>query len=414
MEDVGAVERLGVVVGRAEHSHHGLVLLEVHAVEVDGLGRDAHRQLDGGVPAQQLLDCVLGDTGVEAEPRQLIGVTKQRDEAVADQVRGRLVARGQEERERTLQLLRGETLPLLLGLDERGQEVIGRLLAALLGEPGHVAVEFVDRLPQHLGAGGGERVEKAHQMVRPALEGREVARRDAEHLSDNRHRERHREVANDVELAAAGERRQQAVGQLLDARTELLERPWGERLRHELPEPRVVGRIATQHRGLVGLIRVGEPVGDLPRALLGVAGVVPIVGGEPTVAQDGEAVGMAEEEPAADGTAAVNRVALAEAPVKWIRPFACLTEEGVEERVEDVPVSTRSATMALPMRASSRPMRSDRASVLTWRSLYPGPGAAGNVSCRQLPFSDRRSAGPREPTRWSGKNHPGAGPICAA
>jgi len=226
--------------------------------------------------------------------------------------------------------------PLLLGLDERGQEVFGRLPAALLGEPGHVAVELVDRLPQHLGAGGGKRVEKADQMVRPALEGREVARQDAEHLGNDRHRERHREVANDVELAAARERRQQPVGQLLDAGTELLERPWSERLRHELPEPRVVGRVATQHRGLVGLIRVGEPVGDLPRALLGVAGVVPVVGGEPTVAQDGEAVGVAEEEPAADGTAAVDRVALAEALVQWIRPFACLTEEGVEERVEDV------------------------------------------------------------------------------
>src|SRR5215831_11948022 len=116
--------------------------------------------------------------------------------------------------------------------------------------------------------------------------------------------------------------------QLVDAGTDLLERPWGERLRHEFPEPRVVGRIATEHRGLVGLIRVGEPVGDLPRALLGVAGVVPVVGGEPTVAQDGQAVSVAKEEPTADGTAAVDRVALAEALVKWIRPFACLTEEG--------------------------------------------------------------------------------------
>jgi hypothetical protein len=50
----------------------------------------------------------------------------------------------------------------------------------------------------------------------------------------------------------------------------------------------------------------------------------------------GQAVGVAEEEPAADGTAAVDRVMLAETLVERIRPFACLMEEGVEERVEDV------------------------------------------------------------------------------
>ena len=142
----------------------------------------------------------------------------------------------------------------------------------------------------------------------------------------------------------------------------------------------MVGRISTQHRGLVGLIRVGEPVGDLPRTLLGVAGVVPIVGGEPTVAQDGQAVGMAEEEPAADGTAAVDRVALAEALIKWIRPFACLTEEGVEQRVEDV---SRRHALGDDRAPDARQFSADaqrayeRAHVA---SVYPGPGAAGNVS----------------------------------
>ena len=75
IEDVGAVERLGVVVGCAQHGHHGLVLFELRAVEVDDLGRDANRQPDGGVPAPQLRDGAPGDTGAVAEPRQLIGVT---------------------------------------------------------------------------------------------------------------------------------------------------------------------------------------------------------------------------------------------------------------------------------------------------------------------------------------------------
>jgi hypothetical protein len=98
----------------------------------------------------------------------------------------------------------------------------------------------------------------------------------------------------------------------------------------------VVGRVATQHGRLVGLAGVGESVGNLPGALLGVAGVVPVVGGEPTVAQDGQAVGMAEEEPAADGTAAMDGVALAEPSVEGIPPLAGVPEQGVQERVEDV------------------------------------------------------------------------------
>ncbi len=156
----------------------------------------------------------------------------------------------------------------------------------------------------------------------------------------------------------------------------------------------MVGRIVTQHRGLVGLIRIGEPVGDLPSALLGIAGVVPVVGGEPPSRRTAERVGVPEEEPAADGTATVDRVALAEALVEWIRPLACLTEEGIEKGLNTYSVSRRSATMAPPMRASSRPMRSDRASVLTWRSLYPRPGAGGNVRRRRLASNDRRSAVP--------------------
>ena len=40
--------------------------------------------------------------------------------------------------------------------------------------------------------------------------------------------------------------------------------------------------------------------------------------------------------------------------------------------------------MAPPIRASSRPMRSDRASVLTWRSLYRRPGGGGNARRRRL------------------------------
>src|SRR5262249_44970020 len=97
---------------------------------------------------------------------------------------------------------------------------------------------------------------------------------------------------------------------------------------------------------------------DLPGTLLGVAGVVAVVGGEATVAEDGQAVGVAEEEPAADGAAAMDGVALAEPLIEGGRPFAGLPEEWVQEGAEEVarlhPLGDHGATDARELSADAQ------------------------------------------------------------
>ena len=99
----------------------------------------------------------------------------------------------------------------------------------------------------------------------------------------------------------------------------------------------MIRRIAAQHGRLLGHRRIGQPVGDLPGALGGVSGVVTVVRREPGIAQHGEAVGVPEEKPAADGGAAVDGVMGAQPAVEGVRPFPDGAKEGVEQRVEDVP-----------------------------------------------------------------------------
>jgi hypothetical protein len=106
----------------------------------------------------------------------------------------------------------------------------------------------------------------------------------------------------------------------------------------------------------------GHPYHDLTTAL----STLPLEGGPDPFDILPEGGAWAEEEPAAEGAAAMDGAALAEPLIEGARPFAGLPDQGVQEGVEEVArLHPLGNTMAPPMRASSWPMRSNRARRLT-------------------------------------------------
>ena len=92
VEAIRVVEGPRVPVGAAEQGEDRIARLDHYVVEVDVLERTAAVELDGAVPAQQLLDGALQQRAVLAQPLHLVGVVEQGQEPVADEVGGRLVA----------------------------------------------------------------------------------------------------------------------------------------------------------------------------------------------------------------------------------------------------------------------------------------------------------------------------------
>ena len=133
--DVEAI-RIGepgrVAVGGREHAPHLRVLAQHDAAELDVGVQDARGQDDRPVEAQALLDRARDQLGLRAQPREL-----GRDgrmscaHAVADEPDGGLEA-GDEEADRLRQQLeRVEPVAGFLGADQRAQEVVGQMVAAL-------------------------------------------------------------------------------------------------------------------------------------------------------------------------------------------------------------------------------------------------------------------------------------------
>jgi hypothetical protein len=105
-----------VVVGRTQQAQHTLALRDFLAAEVvDVFQRDPADELERGIVTQKFLDRVGDQLRSGLEQCELVGIAVQRQQAIADQIDGGLVA-GAEQQE-----------------DVRGQFRVGQLAAALLG-----------------------------------------------------------------------------------------------------------------------------------------------------------------------------------------------------------------------------------------------------------------------------------------
>ena len=104
------------------------------------------------------------------------------------------------------ELLLGEAVALVLGRDQRGEQVVARVLRASTRSSRRCSATMLSpasNARERLLA-GEDRVERLHDRARPLAQLRAVAAvGDAEHLGDHDERQREREVGDEVHLAGA-------------------------------------------------------------------------------------------------------------------------------------------------------------------------------------------------------------------
>ena len=120
----GSAKRSGSRFGRGEEGDHSLARLDEHVAHLRGLRGGAPGEVHRAVVAEDLFDRAGRQRRVLDEPVPLVALAQQGDGAVADQVGGGLVAGHEEEHDGGSQLLLGELVALLLGGEQRGEEVV--------------------------------------------------------------------------------------------------------------------------------------------------------------------------------------------------------------------------------------------------------------------------------------------------
>ena len=241
-----------VEVRRFEHQHDLLAGFQRRAVELGVGGQRAAHVLHRRRPAQHLLDRPGQQIRLRHERLPLIAVTQQLLGAARQRVAGGLVAADQDQQCLEHDLVIRHPLALDLGVDQNREQVVGRV-GATVG----------DHLHRERGV-GGERVhqlldgqlvdrrgQSAHQVVGPLQQLVALFGQHAEHVTDDRHRQRRGDVADEVALAALTHRVDQRVTQVLD----------GRHLVHDAlaGEPGVDELAAQDVRRIVHVDHVGHP-----------------------------------------------------------------------------------------------------------------------------------------------------------
>ena len=159
-------------------------------------GEVAHR----GGPPQHLVDRPLGERGIGAQPRDLLGLVDERRQPGREGIAGRLAARPGEQHEEEVELGLAEPLAVDLDGGERRPHVVGRVgplvAAQVLGVLEHL----------HLVAQGLVRAQTTARRRRGEEgpgQGEEplpVGLRDADDVGDHVHRQRVGHLAHEVDL----------------------------------------------------------------------------------------------------------------------------------------------------------------------------------------------------------------------
>ena len=193
--------------------------LEVLTGDPHRLEERASGQLDGRREPEELVGGGAVERRVRPPLRLGVGVAGEGEDRAGQQVDRRLVACDEEQDRRRQELhVVQAVLPVVRG-DERGEQVVGRVTAALLEQTVEVEGELRERLvardlqrlgQQELG------VEPARERGGAVLELVAVLARHAEQLADDRDGQRPGEVVHGVEGAPPDRGVEQRVGLGLD------------------------------------------------------------------------------------------------------------------------------------------------------------------------------------------------------
>ena len=211
------------------------------------------------------------------------------------------------------QLALGQPVALLLGGDERGQEVGARVPAPLGQERAEVVRDAPAgrraRARRSIGSDGMPMASRLRVMSDgPLLDRLVIARRHAEHLGDDGDRQGIGQVADHVHRPRRSTRSSSPSTTSWICAAQALDHPRGERPTDERAQARVVRRIAEEHGA-------GQAAGLGLLAVLGRQDGLEAVAAEARIAQRRDAVVVAREHPEAE-RAQVDRIALAQALVE--------------------------------------------------------------------------------------------------
>ena len=145
--------------------------------------------------AQRTISSAAVSRPLSLEQLPLVGVFEERVHAVRHGIAGGLVARDgeQDHEERELDVVQGFAVDV--GLDQPGDDVVGRATAALLGHVVGVA--------HQLGVGGGivrleVRIVGVHDRVGPVEQLLAIGLGHADQIGDGQQRQAHRDVVDEV------------------------------------------------------------------------------------------------------------------------------------------------------------------------------------------------------------------------
>jgi len=128
IEAVGVGKASGIAVGGPHHGDDGLAAADELVAEDDVLGRQASGVLAGTLVAQQLLDRGRDQRRVAPQALELVGMAQQRQHAVADQVRGRLLPPHHRDDAIGDHLVLGEPVTVHLGGEQGRHQTLARTL----------------------------------------------------------------------------------------------------------------------------------------------------------------------------------------------------------------------------------------------------------------------------------------------
>ena len=195
---------------------------------------------------------VVGPLALEQLP--LVRVFEERVHAVRHRVAGGLVARDgeQDDEERELDVV--HRFAVDVGLDQPGDDVVGRTAAALLGHGVGVAHQF----------GVGGRIVRleigvvgVHDRVGPVEQLLPIGLGHADQVGDRQQRQAHRDVVDEVAGLLFGCGGDDFAGRDRELLLQRGDRPRCEEPRHDLAQPGVLRRVVVDQQRLGELELIG-------------------------------------------------------------------------------------------------------------------------------------------------------------
>ena len=252
-------ELSGITVGGADAQGDKRAGRHLHAADLDRFRGDAVAELVGAFVAQEFLDCGFDQRWIVDQPVFLHGISRQRDQSVADQI-GRGLMPGVEQKDAVVQqLLRGQPFAIVFALNKLCQHVAFGI-AGFCPPPLDQRFEIGQEIPHRIVAackhlGPDHRLQRAKNRQRPVAQRLALVPRYIEQVADHLNRNRGGKILDQFHIPLGGEPIEQPLHQRDQVRLHLRDGARRQRAHDQPPHPRMRRRIVEYEAGGVVLVQ---------------------------------------------------------------------------------------------------------------------------------------------------------------